>query len=96
MRACVHSFMHERMADGRKACRVGLPPPFVEGLADNGADVRLVLDQQELVGAVLGGHKGRGLIDPSFSDCLNVEYGLFDNDRSGGGLKCGGKCGAGT
>ena len=25
--ACVHSFMHERMVDGRKACRVGLPLP---------------------------------------------------------------------
>ena len=57
-RACMRAFMHESTADGRKACRVGLPPPFVEGLADNGADVRLVLDQQELVGAVLGGHKG--------------------------------------
>lgn len=82
--ACIHSCMNA----WRKACRVALPPPFVEGLADNGADVRLVLDQQELEGAVLGGYKGKGLIDPSFSDCLNVEYGLFDNDRSGGGLKC--------
>lgn len=43
--ACVHSFMHERMVYGRKACRVGLPLSFVGGLANGDVDFRLTLDQ---------------------------------------------------
>jgi hypothetical protein len=43
--ACVHSFMHERMAYGRKACRVALPLSFVGGLANGDVDVRLALGQ---------------------------------------------------
>lgn len=43
--ACVHSFMHERMAYGRKACRVGLPLSFVGGLSNGDVEFRLALDQ---------------------------------------------------
>lgn len=65
--ACVHSCMHERMAGGRKACRVGLPRPVVEGLAEDGVDVRLGLDLQAFMGAVLGGQRGRANLIPRWA-----------------------------
>jgi hypothetical protein len=64
--ASMHSFMHERMVDGRKACRVGLPLPCVKGLADEGVDVRLALDQQGFHGRSPQLPKGEGLMcEPS-------------------------------
>lgn len=74
--ACVHSFMHERTAYGRKACRVALPLSFVGGLANGDVDVRLVLDQSS--GAARCSRQGTA-ITTDFGDAIL---------RAGGGSNC--------